>query len=522
MSTSVYDLAAVTLAALLGAGVIIALLHSRAWLRTPVPTGLPHAGSGPVFLFDGETLIDANKDALALIKQPHGQATDFDAMIIALTAQFPKLADSFSQLDQGRTRVYGATDPELWLDMDRRDETTRIAVVSDDHAGGEALTATLAKHRDSAELRMMRHAADFSDQLIWQLTAAGDVLWSNRAYRKLKERDGKAAAKLTARALKAQNSKDALPLRQALHKEGDDNHKWFDLNLTQYEDTLLCTAMETTALIRADENRRSYVQTLGKTFADLSIGLAIFDATRRLIMYNPAFVEITSLPIDLLTARPQIDTVLDHLRGQQLMPEPANYGSWREKFTALEDGARNGTYCENWSLPDGQTFRVSGRPHPDGAFALLFEDISAEVSLNRRFRKDIETGQAVLDTLSDAIAVFSHAGTFVMSNHAYARLWSMDPDILLTHRDIQTELTVWQDGCVPSPMWSRLLDRFHETGKRKPWSDDAMLLDGRHLRCHANPLRGGMTMVRFAIARPLQPTVRELAQQTQVAKAHKG
>ncbi|MEK9704965.1 MAG: diguanylate cyclase, partial [Paracoccaceae bacterium] len=52
--------------------------------------------------------------------------------------------------------------------------------------------------------------------------------------------------------------------------------------------------------------------------------------------------------------------------------------------------ATEGTYTEIWNLPSGATFRISGRPHPDGALAFLFEDITAEVSMSRRFTAEFE------------------------------------------------------------------------------------------------------------------------------------
>ena len=41
--------------------------------------------------------------------------------------------------------------------------------------------------------------------------------------------------------------------------------------------------------------------------------------------------------------------------------------------------AEDGLYQEIWSLPSNVTYKVTGRPHPDGAVAFFFEDISADV-----------------------------------------------------------------------------------------------------------------------------------------------
>ena len=124
-------------------------------------------------------------------------------------------------------------------------------------------------------------------------------------------------------------------------------------------------------------------------------------------MFNPVLLDLTGMPAEALAIRPSIRTFLDGLRERGKLPEHRDYRSWREQVADLEAKAESGTYAETWTLTSGQTLRVTGRPHPDGAIAFLFEDISAEVTLTRRYRAEIETGRAVLDALPEAIAVFS-------------------------------------------------------------------------------------------------------------------
>jgi PAS domain-containing protein len=361
-------------------------------------------------------------------------------------------------------------------------------------------------HKARRTAALMQDIRQFSPQLVWQEDLNGRVLWSNAAYQSLAGPDGSAL-------FDALNTDmDAKPQKQQRVARAGDGKQWFDVTTIARDNHLIHFANDATLLLRAEQDRRDFVQTMGKTFADLSIGLAVFDKERQLAMFNPALLDMTKLPVTFLSARPTIDTVLDRLRELRMMPEPKNYTSWRDQFTAVEAGAKNGTYTENWALPDGQTYRVTGRPHPDGAFAIFFEDITAEVSLTRRFRSDIETGQAVLDTLPDAIAVFSGTGTMVVSNRSYSALWSTQSELLLDHRDVKTEVSVWQDNCIASPMWTEMRDFIQRLGSRKPWSENAMLVDGRHLRCHALPIAGGMTMVRFVIAPPMRPVIQKLTQ----------
>ena len=108
----------------------------------------------------------------------------------------------------------------------------------------------------------------------------------------------------------------------------------------------------------------------------------------------------------------------------KMVPEPKDYRSWRNQMNTLEAAASSGHHVEMWSLPGGQTYRVTGRPHPDGAVAFLFEDITSEISLTRKFRADLSLGAEVLDALDDAVAVFAANGEALIVNRRYADLWS--------------------------------------------------------------------------------------------------
>lgn len=196
-----------------------------------------------------------------------------------------------------------------------------------------------------------------------------------------------------------------------------------------------------------------------------------------------------------------------------MIPEPKDYGSWRRRIVELEAAAAEGSYAEVWSLPDGRTYRVSGRPQPDGAIAFLFEDISAEISLTRRFRSELEVGQGVLDAIEDAIAVFSAGGILVVTNGAYGELWGEDPDTSLTDIDVLQATRRWMALTAPTPVWGDLRDFVTRNHDRTDWAADLRLRDGRALICRVVPIAGGATMVRFQpgaqSARPPLPLTRQ-------------
>ena len=485
------DLIAISLAAVLGALVIIYILGSyRSRHRTQAA-----ATSKTILLFHGGALTDATPDAIDILG-PNIQR--LDDVVGTLLPVFPELEGA---MGDKRFHFNGKAAETLHLDMRREDDIVKVQLW-----GNPSEWPKLQAEDDTQNAALMDAISDHSPQLVWQEDTEGKLLWSNAAFVAFAQGQKGALFRDFDRQVEEK------PNHQQRVATEQDKDKWFDVTTIARDGNLLHFAHEATALVRADQERRDFVQTLGKTFADLSIGLAIFDKSRQLAMFNPALLDMTNLPVTFLSARPSIDTVLDRLRELRMMPEPKDYASWREQFTAFEAAAKDGTYTENWALPDGQTYRVTGRPHPNGAFAILFEDITAEMSLTRRFRSDVETSQAVLDTLPDAIAVFTGNGTLVISNAAYERLWMNESDHLLNIRDIKSEISIWQDHCIASPMWTEMRDFLLRLGGRKPWSETAMLDDGRHLRCHATPIAGGMTMVRFVIAPPMRPVIQKLTQ----------
>ena len=268
---------------------------------------------------------------------------------------------------------------------------------------------------------------------------------------------------------------------------------WFDVTSLLQGSGTLHFALDVGGLVLAESARAQFVQTLAKTFAHLSTGLAIFDRQRRLVLFNPAFMDFTGLSATFLSARPLVHTVLDRLREARIVPEPRDFASWREELAALELAAARGQYCEIWTLPGGQTYRVTGRPHPDGALAFLFEDISGEVGVARRARTEHDTAGAVFDLLEDAIAIFSHNGEMTLANAAYAALWPAPTD---ARRHLSDEIARWNDAFEPSPIWEEMRGLIGVA--RLQVARGLRRTDRRSLALRLSPLPRGARLVAFS------------------------
>ena len=163
----------------------------------------------------------------------------------------------------------------------------------------------------------------------------------------------------------------------------------------------------------------------------------------------------------------------------------------------LEEGARDGTYEENWQLPSGKIFRVTGRPHPQGALAFLFEDISTAIMLERRYRSELELSQATLDRMSEAVAVFDASGMLVFVNSAFEALWGLDPMERLDGPGVAAMAAFWAERCAPSGAWARLTEFTTAAEARTSWTEAVATRDGRAVEMLVAPLPDASALVVF-------------------------
>ena len=487
------------------------VLISRPRNVSPAPADAPQSPE-IVFLFDGDTLVDASPAARRLLDVSVENGSDIARLVAFLTPRFPELHDTVMACNELDTVDLQSIDGLSLLRLRVGGGQVRLRI--EDLPGAQ--DSSPDRHTIYAltdELATYRAMQSGFPVPVWRQSADGQLTWANAAYLALANRCGatgtlpkifdlfgtamvSAAESVRVKAVTADNG---IP-------------EWFDCTAQTAGSDFLFTAIPADRILTAEQKLGDFVQSLTQTFAHLSVGLAIFDRKRRLTLFNPALGDLFNLPPEFLISHPTLSQFLDLLRNRQMMPEPKNYSSWRRRMSELEAAAADGSYSETWSLVDGRTYRVTGRPHPDGAVAFLFEDITAEISLTHRFRSELETGQAVIDSLEAAIAVFSAAGYLIHSNRSYADLWQTDPSQSLEQINFLDATRCWQKSCNPTPIWADACDFAATLGERSNWTAEVHLEDGRRLCCRFESLPGGATLVGFSepTSRVFSPQVPEL------------
>ncbi len=298
----------------------------------------PNSLFDAVFLFDGDRLISHSDIALA----GYEAVGDWQDLRRLLKRDFPTFPETPETVRNEGNMVVTAIDCTVdrevlceWIDG-------IVRVQLRDCQGGSGRV-----RRDPND--PIRLAMDQAPYPVWLLDRSNTARWCNAAYvslvRKARGRDTDLTVPLFPRI----QSEDHLgkKTRVSVAVVGSEHKLWFDLTHVDREEGQLNYATDINAIVEAEAAQRKFVQTMTKTFAQLSIGLAIFDRNRQLALFNPALIDLTTLPPDFLSCRPSLSSFFDRLRDQHMMPEPKNYRGWRLQMNDLLEAAQDGNYQEN-------------------------------------------------------------------------------------------------------------------------------------------------------------------------------
>lgn len=336
---------------------------------------------------------------------------------------------------------------------------------------------------------------DVAPAIIW-IEKDANIIWSNRAFDTMVKRlDRLVLAKdFNVRAKTLNTGKST---RAELQSPNPNRLLHFDLTKFDLPSGSLYVGISAKDTVTAEKERARFVQTLSEAFGHLPIGMAIFDRDRDLSMFNPALAEVLGVNTLWLTQRPSLRDFLDRLHNKGAMPEPRDFNSWRDQILDMETSAESGTYNEDWHLPNNNVLRVTGRPHPAGAVAFMFEDITHTMATELKYRIELDRLYAVMDTLTSGIIVFDPSGTVSFANDVFDKFWGTDFSNALPPTSTLAVSKIFADLCQPSNLLGEIRDFISVQEERGSWKGKLAMKDGRILDVHAVPLSAGYSMIEF-------------------------
>ncbi|MFY9955599.1 PAS-domain containing protein [Bradyrhizobium sp.] len=353
------------------------------------------------------------------------------------------------------------------------------------------------------ETEMLRGFAATSPWPIWAKSAKGSLAYANAAYARATE--AASVSDATDRNLELLDSDDRAEMEHALAVSetfsarlpivAGGERRIYDVRAVKIGGGSVGVAIDaseadalSSALVRMAEAHR-------RTLDQLSSGVAVFDAQRRLAFYNDSYRRLWDLDRAFLDGNPDDSSVLDRLRAARKLPEQPDFRAWKlklhEAYRAVE------TAKDTWYLPDGRALSVVTTPNPEGGVTYLFDDVTESLELARRFDGLIRVQRETLDSLAEGVAVFGSNGRAQLFNPAFAKMWKLSPDALREQPHIDTV----EEWCRPlfddTHIWRTIREAITAIENRVDVPLKLDRKDGSVLDCMTRPLPDGATMLTF-------------------------
>jgi transcriptional regulator with PAS, ATPase and Fis domain len=180
--------------------------------------------------------------------------------------------------------------------------------------------------------------------------------------------------------------------------------------------------------VNEDEYEKRELNGYIRMYRDLldasSHAIAFYSKERRLIFYNDTFASLWSLDTKWLDSKPLYDDVLNHLIEKNFIAE-IDINQYRKEqikmFYNLIDIHNDFIY-----LPDGRIIRVLIVPNNFGGLLFSYEDITSKLVTERSYNHLIKVYRAVLEKMSEGVAIFSPNCKLYLYNSKYLEIFKLD------------------------------------------------------------------------------------------------
>ncbi len=255
---------------------------------------------------------------------------------------------------------------------------------------------------------------------------------------------------------------------------------------------------------------RAFREAQREMLDQLSVGVAQFDADRRLASANQPFRRAFALRLGASEGM-EFERFLREAREAGRTPEVRDFPAWRAE--RVEWFAADHAVEENWPLSDGTHLRVVAQPMPDGGLVLIAEDRTESLALSATRDTLLRTRTATFDSLFEALAVFAPDGHMQLWNRRFGAVWGLDAEALEGHPTAD-ELIARIGPLLDQPKQAKAIGEIVRgaTLDRKQTGGRVLLADGRTLEIAGVPLPDGnglLTVLDITASQMAEDALRE-------------
>ncbi|WP_319530528.1 ATP-binding protein [uncultured Cohaesibacter sp.] len=361
--------------------------------------------------------------------------------------------------------------------------------------------------RLTSELARMRSLLDEMPMPVWSRNEEGNLSWVNRAYQLAVEGDSLEAVLDAQTELLDQRGRDSVQQAHASTVGATSTvnrlpvivagkRQIFDVVDVMATEGQVSIATDVSSIEAAEKTLERMQAFHTSTMDQLTTPVAIYDSTRQLQYYNAAYAAQFKLDLNFLETHPNESTVLDRMRTNRCLPEQADFQRWKAEH--LSSYREVGMREDWWHLPDGQSLRVVSTPNPDGGVTYLFENVTEQLELEKRYKLLFQMQSETLDHLNDGVVVFGSDGRLRVYNPAFTRLWDLDETRLTGQPHVAAVLERCRKKFQDQEVWDRLKACVVDFNDARRGVEGRMeCSNGRFLDYASIPLPDGATMITF-------------------------
>lgn len=244
------------------------------------------------------------------------------------------------------------------------------------------------------------------------------------------------------------------------------------------------TEREKAAEALGEQHRR-----FGQALANMSHGLAMFDASERLIVCNMQYIDLFGFDPAIVRAGVDLGGILahavdlGHYPGQT--PEQALASARRRIAHGGDQGLR--------VLPDGRLMAARSRPMPDGGWVFTCEDVTDQEQAALQLREQHVRFDTALNAMSQGLCMFDADNRLIVCNEVCISLFNSDPAIVKPGVSMmelfESGVADGQySGATAQELYDRRMSAIARGGVQ---SYDQPMADGRIVACTLRQMDGG-------------------------------
>ncbi len=392
------------------------------------------------------------------------------------------------------------------LETDGRASSGRAVLRIRDVAGYKRdISRIIDGHEGLArDIRSSRAILNALPMPVWFCDHEGRLAWTNAAYAATVEASLDEVIERQVELLEQRQREGLLKalattprFRRRINLLLGNERRVHDLMAVRLQNTIAIAAIDVTELQLAQSELNRQSEAFDRTLNHVATAIAIFNAERRLVFANEAYINLWGLDPQWLRGQPRDTELFDRLRELGRLPEVVNYREWRNNI--LDPNETISEADRWWHLPGERIVQLISEQRPDGGVTHLYIDETKRLALESELKATLRVQSETIDGLKEGVAVFATDGRLKLWNSAFATIWQIDTSLLKSgpHIDdiVEQSTSLYEDADV----WARLTESATAlSDERVPFDGQMLRRDSRVIDFSVMPLPDGATLVTFA------------------------